>query len=53
MDSEDAAKYLERARDLLDLATKIKTPEHHKLLIDAAEKFLILAMQVLGPEPKR
>ena len=52
MNGEDAAKYLERARDLLELAGKIRSEEHRELLIDAAEKFLKLAMQALGPESK-
>lgn len=53
MDDEEAAKYLERAKDLVELATKIRSEEHRKLLIELAEKFVKLAMQVLGPEPQR
>jgi len=52
VDGKDAERYLERARDLLELARTIKSHQHRKLLIDSAEKFLKLAMQVLGPEPE-
>lgn len=51
MDAEDAAKHLERAKELLELAGKIRSEEHRELLIDAAEKFLKSALQALGPEP--
>jgi hypothetical protein len=53
MDGKEAAHFLERAKDLLELAAKIKSDQHRKLLIDSAENFLKLAMQVLGPEKDR
>lgn len=53
MDGEEAAKFLERARDLRELAGSIKSEHHRKLLIDSAEKFERLAQQVLDPDRKR
>ena len=52
MNRTEAEHFLERAKDLLELASRIKSDTHRKLLIDSAEKFLKLAMQVLGPEPE-
>jgi hypothetical protein len=52
MDSQEAERFLDRAKDLLELARTMRSERHRKLLTDAAEKFLKLAMQVLGPEPK-
>ena len=43
----EAAKFLERAVDLLELAESIKSEHHRKLLIDSAVKFERMAMQVL------
>lgn len=50
MESQEAEHFLERAKDLLELASKIKSDVHRQLLIDSAEKFLKLAMQTLGRE---
>ncbi len=50
MDGKEAEHFLERARDLLELAARIKSEAHRKLLIDSAEKFLTLAMKTLGRE---
>ena len=52
MEGEEAARLLERAKDLLELAQTIKSEQNRKVLTDSAENFLKLAMQVLAPEPK-
>jgi hypothetical protein len=52
MDGKEAAKLLERAKELRALAVTIKSDEHRKLLLDSAEKFEKLAAQGLGPESK-
>ena len=53
MDGDEAAKYLERAKDLRQLAVTIKSDDHRKLLIDSAEKFEKLAKQALASVRKR
>ncbi len=53
IDGQEAAKFLERAVDLLQLAETIKTEHHRKLLIDSAAKFEHMAMQVLESELAR
>lgn len=53
MNGKEAEIFLERAKDLLALAGTIRSEQHRKLLMEVTEKFLKLAMQVLGPEMKR
>jgi hypothetical protein len=53
MDGKEAAKFLERAKDLRALAETIRSNDHRKLLLDSAEKFENLAAQVLGAERQR
>ena len=48
---QEAAKFLERAVDLLELAESIKSEHHRKLLIDSAAKFERMAMQGLDADP--
>jgi hypothetical protein len=50
---KEVEKYLERAKELRELANTIKSQHHRELLLDSLEKFLRLAMQMLGQEPKR
>ena len=53
MDGKDAEHFLERAKDLLELAGNIKSDTYRKLLIESAEKFLNLAIQALGSKTER
>lgn len=53
MDGQEAAKFLERAKDLRELAATIKSEHHRKLLIDSAEKFEKLAKQTVESERQR
>ena len=53
MQDKEAARLLERAKDLLELAQSIKSEQPRKVLTDSAENFLKLAMQVLGREEDR
>lgn len=52
MDAEEAQRFLERAKDLVELARSMKSEQHRNLLLGAAENFLKLAMQVLGRTPE-
>lgn len=53
MDEEEAQRFLDRAKDLVELTRSIKSEEPRKLLLGAAENFLKLAMDVLGRTPER
>lgn len=53
VDAEEAQRFLERAKDLVELARSIKSEQHRKILLGAAENFLKLAMEVLGRTPER
>lgn len=52
MNGEEAAKFLERAKDLRELAKTIKSGDHRKLLLDSAEKFEKLANQAVSSNRK-
>lgn len=53
MDGKEAEHFLERAKELRELARTIKSDHHRALLLDSAAKFERLANEVLGVKQKR
>lgn len=53
MDGKEAEHFLERAKELRELASTIKSDDHRALLLDSAEKFERLAKRTVESERKR